>query len=72
MANSKHDYYPKRNYDKRVGARITSQKIETMNNSVFLEKTLQVVIKYRVFFWKASLNNSIQSGLKRELPEKKL
>ena len=37
VANSKHDFLPKRNYDKRVGARITSQKIETMK-------------KYPVFF----------------------
>ena len=28
----------KRNYDKRVGARIISQKTKTMNNSLFIEK----------------------------------
>ena len=38
MGNSKHDFFPKRNYDKKVGARITSQKIRTMNDSLFLEK----------------------------------
>ena len=38
MANPKHDFSPKRNYDKRVGARITSQKIRTKNDSLFLEK----------------------------------
>ena len=39
VANSKHDFFPKRNYDKRVGARIISQKIKTMNSSLFIEKT---------------------------------
>ena len=34
--NSKHDFFPKRNYDKRVGARIISPKIKTMNNSLFI------------------------------------
>ena len=38
VANSKHDFFPKRNYDKRVGARIISQKIKTMNNSLLIEK----------------------------------
>ena len=38
MANPKHDFSPKRNYDKRVGARITSQKIRTMNDSLILDK----------------------------------
>ena len=36
--NSKHDFFPKRNYDKRVGARIISQIIKTMNDSLFIEK----------------------------------
>ena len=38
VANLKHDFFPKRNYDKRVGARIISQIIKTMNNSLFIEK----------------------------------
>ena len=38
VANSKHDFFPKRNYDKRVGARIISQKIKTMKNPFFIEK----------------------------------
>ena len=38
MANSKHDFFPKRNYDKRVGVRIISQKIKTMKNSLSIEK----------------------------------
>ena len=38
VANSKHDFFPKRYYDKRVDARITCQKIRTMNDSLFLEK----------------------------------
>ena len=33
LPNSKHDIFPNRNYDNRVGARIISQKIKTMNNS---------------------------------------
>ena len=38
VANSKHDFFPKLNYDKRVGARIISQKIKTMSNSLLNEK----------------------------------
>ena len=38
VANSKHDFFPKRNYHKRVDARIISQIIKTMNNSLFIEK----------------------------------
>ena len=38
VANSKHDFFPKRNYDKRVDARIISQIIKTMNNSLIIEK----------------------------------
>ena len=38
VENSKHDFFPKRNYDKRVDARIISQIIKTMNNSLFIEK----------------------------------
>ena len=38
VANSKHDFFPKRNYDKKVDARIISQIIKTMNNSLFIEK----------------------------------
>ena len=34
VANSKHDFFPKRNYDKRVGSHI----MKTMNNSLFIEK----------------------------------
>ena len=30
--------FPKRNYDKRDDARIISQKIKTINNSVFIGK----------------------------------
>ena len=35
---SKHDFYHKRNYYKRVGARIMSHKMKTMNISLFIEK----------------------------------
>ena len=38
VANSKHDFFPKRNYDKRVGARIINQIMKAMNNSLFIEK----------------------------------
>ena len=38
VANSKHDFFPKRNYDKRVGTRIISHIMKTMNNSLFIEK----------------------------------
>ena len=38
LGNSKHDFFPKRNYDKRVDARIISQIIKTMNNPIFIEK----------------------------------
>ena len=38
VANSKHDFFPKKHYDKRVGARIISQKVKTMNNSILIVK----------------------------------
>ena len=39
VANSKHDLFPKRNYDKRVDARIISQIIKAMNNSLILKNS---------------------------------
>ena len=52
VANSKHDFFPKRNYDKRVGARIISQIIKTMNNSLFIEKhySKPTVITFTIIF----------------------
>ena len=44
LGNSKHDFFPKRNYDKRVDARIISQKINIMNNSLFIENTFTFVV----------------------------
>ena len=38
VANSKHDFFLKRNYDKIIDTKIISQKIKTMNNSLFIEK----------------------------------
>ena len=49
-ANSKHDFFPKRNYDKRVFTRIFIQNIKTMNNSLFIEKYCSIPTDFKFIF----------------------
>ena len=59
VANSKHDFFPKKNYDKRVGGRIISQIIKTINNSLFIEKQYSkpTVITFTIIFLHMSSEN---------------
>ena len=48
-----------KNYDKRVGARIISQIIKTMNNSLFIEKSSPYQQLYNLHFYFCTYHQSI-------------